>query len=76
MALRPPSYVVDALERATAEIVHEADCYLTHGGPDVRERFLDDFEQTSRRIAQAPRSFRGWPGNPSRMHPASWQLLQ
>jgi hypothetical protein len=37
---------------------------LTHGGPRVRDRFLDEIERAVRRIADAPRSFRAWPKSP------------
>lgn len=56
--------LVDALDQAAAEILHEANYYATRGGPPLARRFLDDFEQTARRILQEPRSFRAWPDVP------------
>ena len=55
---------IDALDRAAAEVVHEAEYYFREGGPSVARGFLDDFERTATRIVEAPRSFPEWPRKP------------
>ncbi len=61
---RPLAFGVFALDEPLAEIAHEANFYLTHGGPKIRDRFLDEVESALRRIADTPRSFRAWPKRP------------
>jgi plasmid stabilization system protein ParE len=56
---------IDALDRAAAEVVHEAEYYFKNGGPAVARGFLDDFERTAARIVEAPHSFVDWPRRPS-----------
>ncbi len=56
--------LIDALDKAAAEVVHEANFYLTHGGPKIALGFIDDFDRTARRIIEAPHSFPAWPRYP------------
>ena len=55
---------IEALDRAAAEIAHEVEYYLAHGGPAIARGFLDEVALVAQRIAEEPRSFRGWPGRP------------
>jgi toxin ParE1/3/4 len=55
---------IEALDEAVVEFRYEADYYLAHGGPSIRDGFLDDFAQTAQRIVEAPRSFPMWPLRP------------
>lgn len=55
---------VDLLDEAVAELEHEAAYYEQHGGPSVRDSFLDDVAGVARRIAKHPRSFAEWQGKP------------
>lgn len=56
---------VDLLDDAVAELEHEARYYERHGGPALRDAFLDEFARVAHRIASSPRSFAAWPGKPS-----------
>ena len=55
---------IDALDRAAAEVVHEAEYYFREGGTSVARGFLDDFKRTATRIVEAPQSFPEWPRKP------------
>jgi plasmid stabilization system protein ParE len=55
---------VDLLDEAVAEFEHEVAYYEQHGGPTVRDSFLDDVALIARRIAERPRSFPEWQGKP------------
>jgi toxin ParE1/3/4 len=55
---------VEALDRAAAEISHEVEYYLRHGGPAVARAFLEEFVLIAKRIAEDPRSFPPWPHQP------------
>ncbi|MGH7269166.1 MAG: type II toxin-antitoxin system RelE/ParE family toxin [Polyangiaceae bacterium] len=54
----------DLLDEAVAELEHEVAYYERHGGPRVRDSFLEAIAVVARRIAEHPRSFPEWRGKP------------